>query len=72
MVGWIREVTNSYEAGLYFLGGLALVAGVLTLIIVNARFGEARKTGVKPSAAKPVKPGRADYILKGKARGAGC
>ena len=46
VVGWIREVTNSYEAGLYFLGGLALVAGVLTLIIVNARFGEARKTGV--------------------------
>ena len=50
-VGWIREVTKSYEAGLYFLGGLALVAGVLTLIIVNARFGEARRTAAKPSAA---------------------
>ena len=51
VVGWIREVTKSYEAGLYFLGGLALVAGVLTLIMVNARFGEARRTAVKPSAA---------------------
>ena len=50
-VGWIREVTKSYEAGLYFLGGLALVAGVLTLIIVNTRFGEARRTAAKPSAA---------------------
>src|SRR4051812_23775554 len=50
-VGWIREVTKSYEAGLYFLRGLALVAGVLTLIIVNARFGEARRTAAKPSAA---------------------
>ena len=51
VVGWIRDVTKSYEAGLYFLGGLALVAGVLTLIMVNARFGEARRTAVKPSAA---------------------
>ena len=51
VVGWIREVTNSYEAGLYFLGGLALVAGVLTLIMVNARFGEARRTAARPSAA---------------------
>ena len=41
MVGWIREVTNSYEAGLYFLGGLALVAAVLTSLSVNARFAEA-------------------------------
>ena len=51
VVGWIRDVTKSYEAGLYFLGGLALVAGVLTLIVVNARFGEARRAAVKPSAA---------------------
>jgi MFS transporter, ACS family, tartrate transporter len=51
VVGWIRDVTKSYEAGLYFLGGLALVAGVLTLVMVNARFGEARRTAVKPSAA---------------------
>jgi MFS transporter, ACS family, tartrate transporter len=51
MVGWIREVTGSYEAGLYFLGGLALVAAVLTLIVVNARFGEARRTAATASAA---------------------
>ena len=51
VVGWIREVTKSYEAGLYFLGGLALAAAVLTLIIVNARFAEARRTAVEASAA---------------------
>src|SRR5215207_3070040 len=51
MVGWIREVTGSFEAGLYFLGGLALVAAVLTLVVVNARFGEARRTGARPQAA---------------------
>jgi ACS family tartrate transporter-like MFS transporter len=51
MVGWIREVTGSFEAGLYFLGGLALVAAILTLAVVNARFGEARRTGARPQAA---------------------
>jgi MFS transporter, ACS family, tartrate transporter len=51
VVGWIREVTKSYEAGLYFLGGLALAAAVLTLIIVNARFAQARRTAVEASAA---------------------
>ena len=51
MVGWIREVTGSFEAGLYFLGGLALVAAILTLVVVNARFGEARRTGARPQAA---------------------
>ena len=51
VVGWIRDVTKSYEAGLYFLGGLALAAAVLTLIIVNARFAQARRTAVEASAA---------------------
>jgi len=50
-VGWIREVTKSYEAGLYFLGGLALVAAILTLIVVNARFSEARRPVARSSAA---------------------
>jgi MFS transporter, ACS family, tartrate transporter len=44
VVGWIRQETNSFEAGLYFLGGLALVAAAVTLIVVNGRFGEARRT----------------------------
>lgn len=51
VVGWIREVTHSYEAGLYFLGGLALSAAVLTLIVVNARFGEARRIAPRVSTA---------------------
>ena len=42
MVGWIKETTNSFESGLYFLGGLALSGAIVTLIVVNARFAEAR------------------------------
>lgn len=50
-VGWIREVTHSYEGGLYFLGGLALVAAALTPLVINARFAEARGTAAKTIAA---------------------
>jgi MFS transporter, ACS family, tartrate transporter len=51
MVGWIKETTNSYESGLYFLGGLALSAAIVTLIVVNARFSEGRRTAARPSPA---------------------
>jgi MFS transporter, ACS family, tartrate transporter len=51
MVGWIKETTNSYESGLYFLGGLALSAAIVTLIVVNARFAEGRRTAARPSPA---------------------
>jgi D-galactonate transporter len=46
MVGWIHELTNSYQSGLYFLGGLAAVAAFLTLIVVNERFTQARARAV--------------------------
>ncbi|HEX8754861.1 MAG TPA: hypothetical protein VF745_00870 [Steroidobacteraceae bacterium] len=36
---WIREVTHSYGAGLYFLGVLGLVAAALMPLVVTARFG---------------------------------
>lgn len=40
VVGWIRDETNSYEAGLYFLAGLCLIATMLTPLVVSARFIE--------------------------------
>lgn len=49
-VGWIHEVTHSYGAGLYFLGGLGLVAAALMPLVVTARFGGARRTAVIESA----------------------
>jgi MFS transporter, ACS family, tartrate transporter len=51
VVGWIREETHSFEAGLYFLGGLGVVAAVTTLIVVNARFEEARGTAARVRTA---------------------
>jgi nitrate/nitrite transporter NarK len=42
LVGWVRQVTGSYAAGLGLLGGLAVIAAVLTPIIVDARFAQAR------------------------------
>jgi ACS family tartrate transporter-like MFS transporter len=43
IVGWIRESTGSFEAGLYFLAALAFSAVIVTLLVVNARFGDARR-----------------------------
>lgn len=51
MVGWIRETTHSYQSGLYFLGLLALIAAALTLLVVNARFTQARRTAPGASPA---------------------
>lgn len=50
MVGWIRSTTNSFESGLYFLGGLALSGAIVTLIVVNARFAEARRGAASATA----------------------
>lgn len=38
VIGWLHDATHSYQAGLYFLAGLSLVAAVLTPIVVNGRF----------------------------------
>lgn len=38
VIGWLHDATHSYQAGLYFLAGLSLVAAVLAPIVVNGRF----------------------------------
>ncbi|KGT81707.1 MFS transporter [Bradyrhizobium japonicum] len=44
VIGWIRDSTQSFEAGLYFLAVLTLLGAVVTPIVVNTRFVTARKT----------------------------
>lgn len=48
-LGWIKDSTQSYQAGLFFLAALSLVAAVLTPVVVNARFtrGQKPSTGLK-------------------------
>lgn len=43
VIGWIRDSTQSFEAGLYFLAVLTLLGAVVTPIVVNARFVTERK-----------------------------
>ncbi|MEG9527109.1 MAG: MFS transporter, partial [Hyphomicrobiales bacterium] len=51
IVGWIRETSGSFEAGLYFLAALAFSAVIVTLLVVNARFGDARQPATVPGPA---------------------
>jgi ACS family tartrate transporter-like MFS transporter len=41
VVGWIRDSTKSYTAGLYFLAACALASAVLAYIVVQKRTAEA-------------------------------
>ena len=41
-VGWLKDTTGSFETGLYFLAGCALVSAVVTLIAVHERYMPAK------------------------------
>jgi len=43
-VGWIKDRTGSFEAGLYVLAGWALLSAVVTLIAVHERRAQAEPT----------------------------
>jgi MFS transporter, ACS family, tartrate transporter len=47
VVGWIKDATNSFEAGLYFLAACALMGAVITLLAPAA---SGRKTSAHPAA----------------------
>jgi ACS family tartrate transporter-like MFS transporter len=49
-VGWLRDTTGSFTAGLFFLSGCALVSAVVTLIAVHEQRAQAKK-GVEMAAA---------------------
>ena len=45
IVGWIKDSTQRYDAGLYFLAACALLSGIITLFVVKA-----------PALAAPATP----------------
>jgi ACS family tartrate transporter-like MFS transporter len=51
VVGWIKDATNSFEAGLYFLAACALMGAVITLLAPAA---SGRKTRADPAEAVPA------------------
>jgi ACS family tartrate transporter-like MFS transporter len=36
MIGWIRDLTDSFLGGLYFVSGLLVVSAVLTLVVARS------------------------------------
>ncbi|WP_456815044.1 MFS transporter [Bradyrhizobium sp. USDA 4529] len=45
VIGWIKESTHSFEAGIYFLAALSILGAAITPIVVNARFVGAPRAG---------------------------
>jgi ACS family tartrate transporter-like MFS transporter len=45
-VGWLRDTTGSFEAGLFFLSGCALVLAIVTLVAVRERRSRVEPAGV--------------------------
>jgi MFS transporter, ACS family, tartrate transporter len=45
-VGWLKDTTGSFEAGLFFLSGCALISAIVTVLAVRERRPRAKPTGV--------------------------
>ena len=45
-VGWLKDTTGSFEAGLFFLSGCALVSAIVTLVAARERRSRVEPTGV--------------------------
>ena len=52
IVGWIKDSTGSFEAGLYFLAGCSLACALITLVAARAAGTAAATT--RAGAAKPA------------------
>ena len=50
-VGWLKDTTGSFEAGLFFLSGCALVSAIVTLVAVRERRSRVEPTGVAMTPA---------------------
>jgi MFS transporter, ACS family, tartrate transporter len=50
-VGWLKDTTGSFEAGLYFLAACALISALMTLIAVHERYMPARASAGLAAAA---------------------
>jgi ACS family tartrate transporter-like MFS transporter len=51
LVGWLKDSTGSFEAGLYALAGCALISAIMTLIAVRAPHRRVEPTGLGVAAA---------------------
>ena len=50
-VGWLKDTTGSFGAGLYFLSACGLVSAIMTLIAVHERrAATAKEVGVAAAA----------------------
>jgi MFS transporter, ACS family, tartrate transporter len=55
IVGWIKDSTNSFEMGLYFLSACALLSAVLAFFAAQAtRTANLQQAGEKPLRASPA------------------
>jgi ACS family tartrate transporter-like MFS transporter len=49
MIGWIKDITGSFQGGLFFVAGLLIVSAVLTLVLARSqRNATAAATGALP------------------------
>jgi len=51
LVGWLKDSTGSFEAGLYAMAGCALISAIVTLIAVRAPHRRVEPTGLGVAAA---------------------
>ena len=51
LVGWLKDSTGSFEAGLYAMAGCALISAIVTLIAVQAPPRRVEPTGLGVAAA---------------------
>ena len=49
VVGWIKDTTHSYAAGLYFLAGCAMVSGIVAWFVVKPTGAVARRESAQAS-----------------------
>ena len=48
VVGWLKDATGTYTAGLYFLAGCAFLSGVIAFFTVHRTSGRNRETSREP------------------------
>ena len=51
IVGWIKDSTGSFEAGLYFLAACALLSGIIAYVAVQPTTRQTEQRGLATPAA---------------------
>ncbi len=50
-VGWLKDTTGSFQAGIFFLAGCALISAIVAVLTVKERRARADPTGVRMAPA---------------------